>query len=524
MRDTHVSVLRTTPIRRLPALALDHPSFALVALMLLAVLLIGAGIGWREPSNVDEERFLGVALEMLQSGSWIIPHRAGQIYPDKPPLFMWTVAFLIRLTGSPKLALFLPALVAGTVTTGCLYDLGRRLWNRRVGTIAALLFLACFQTYNVLRMGQIDGLLCLWIALGTYGLVRHLMAGPAWGWFYVACVAMGFGVISKVVGFLPLFMLLPYAYAVSKGWRHTGPVAIDVGRWTLGLVLMLAAIAVWAVPLATTVLTQADAESLAYVRDVTLRQTAERYTNAWMHREPVWYYLASVIPEYWLPIVLAFPWLVPAWRRQLLRRDGRVLVLLGWAVLIVLFFSFSTGKRKLYIFPALLGVVLTVAPLVPWLLRRWFGGRPLARRIFTGVAIAWFVAWFVAGLVEPIHEGANPHEHLMRETAEITGGAELLLVDWREGHWLFARQPIVHLGFQSGAGSDAAAQWLRTHPQAFALVPARDLSRCFVTEKARKVGQTSRADWFIVGPEADNGQCNSGNRFHEYHFAWQSPL
>jgi hypothetical protein len=37
------------------------------------VLLVGAGIGWRQPMNVDEERFLGVALEMLQSGNWFIP-------------------------------------------------------------------------------------------------------------------------------------------------------------------------------------------------------------------------------------------------------------------------------------------------------------------------------------------------------------------------------------------------------------------------------------------------------------------
>ena len=63
-----------------------------LALIALAVLLVGAGIGWRQPMNVDEERFLGVALEMLQSGDWFIPHRAAEIYGDKPPLFMWTVA------------------------------------------------------------------------------------------------------------------------------------------------------------------------------------------------------------------------------------------------------------------------------------------------------------------------------------------------------------------------------------------------------------------------------------------------
>ncbi|NMF86874.1 phospholipid carrier-dependent glycosyltransferase [Aromatoleum petrolei] len=492
--------------------------------MLLALLLIGAGIGLRDPSNVDEERFLGIALEMLQNGSWIIPHRADQIYPDKPPLFMWIVALLVRVTGSPKVALFLPALLAGAVTTGCLYDLGRRLWNRRTGVAAALLFLACVQTYNVLRAGQLDGLLCLWISLGMYGLVRHLMAGPAWGWFYVACVAMGFGVITKVIGFLPLFMLLPYAWAVRHDWRGVGPVPREAWRWALGLGLMLAAVAVWALPLAATVLLQGDAESLAYVRDVTLRQTAERYTNAWMHREPAWYFVVNVIPEVWLPLVLGLPWLVPAWRRQFAQRDGRLLVLLGWALLIVLFFSLSTGKRKLYIFPALLGAVLAVAPLVPWLLRKWFGGRPRAQRVFSGIVAAWFVAWFVAGFVEPLREGPNPHRQVMHAAAELTGGADLLLIEWREGHWLFARQPIVHFGFQSGAGVEEAARWLRVHPQAFALVPGRELSRCFAPDKARAVGETSRAEWFVVGPDADNGQCHAELPAREFRFAWQTPI
>jgi len=41
-----------------------------------------------------------------------------------------------------------------------------RLWNRRIGVIAALLFLATYQSYSILRTGQIDSFLCLWVALG----------------------------------------------------------------------------------------------------------------------------------------------------------------------------------------------------------------------------------------------------------------------------------------------------------------------------------------------------------------------
>jgi 4-amino-4-deoxy-L-arabinose transferase-like glycosyltransferase len=86
------------------------PRVECLGLMLLALLLVGAGLGLRQVQNVDEERFLGVALEMLHNGSWLIPHRAGEIYGDKPPIFMWTVAFFAWLTGKPNLALFIPGL------------------------------------------------------------------------------------------------------------------------------------------------------------------------------------------------------------------------------------------------------------------------------------------------------------------------------------------------------------------------------------------------------------------------------
>ena len=218
--------------------------------------------------------------------------------------------------------------------------------------------------------------------------------------------------------------------------------------------------------------------------------------------------------------MLTLPWLVPAWRRQLQKRDGRFLLLLGWVALVLLFFSFSSGKRKLYIFPALPGLVLAIAPLIPWLLKRWLLGRPAWRKAFVAVALTWFALWFARGFVEPLKEGRNPHEALMSEAARATGGAELVLVNWREGHWLFARQPIVHFGFTGQSRADAAAYWLRHNTTAFALIPASELGRCFSADKARKLGETSRAEWYVVGADADNGHCQTAAPGHVYRFAW----
>ena len=212
------------------------------------------------------------------------------------------------------------------------------------------------------------------------------------------------------------------------------------------------------------------------------------------------------------------------WRRQLAKRDGRTLLLLGWVALVLLFFCLSSGKRKLYIYPALPALALAVAPLVPWLLHRWLAGRPRRRRLLAGLCLFWFGAWFIRGFVEPLKEGSNPHEGIMRQTAELSGGADLLLTEWREGHWLFARQPLVHFGFSAQGTVGQAAAWLREHPRAFALIPAAELPRCFRPEQARQLGDTSRATWFLVGAEADNGQCRGEPPARVYRFAWQSPV
>ncbi|KQN49588.1 dolichyl-phosphate-mannose-protein mannosyltransferase [Pseudomonas sp. Leaf48] len=493
-----------------------------LGLMLLALVLIGAGLGWRQAQNVEEERYLGVALEMLQHGSWLIPHRAAEIYGDKPPIFMWAVAFCVWLTGKASIALYIPGLFSAVMVTAMVYDLGRRLWNQRTGRIAVLLYLATYQTYSILQSGQIDSFLILFTSLGLYGLARHLLSGPAWRWFYVGCAAMGVGVITKGVGFLPVLMLIPYAYAVLRKWP--GVVAMPGGarKWLLGLAVMLGAIAVWLLPLGLSIALHGSADEMAYAREILLRQTAGRYAEAWHHREPSWYFFTHVIALYWLPLVLMLPWLVPAWRRQLKKRDGRVLVLLGWVLLVVLFFSFSSGKRELYIYPALPGLALVAAPLIPWMLKRWYRRRARLRRAFTALFAIWFVLWFARGFFVPLKDGANPDQAIMEQAATVTHGADLVLVNWEEGHWLFARQPLVHFGMDNSS-VEKAAQWLREHPQAYALVPDDVLGQCFNAEAVHALGEDSRAHWSIVSAAADNGKCLPEMAAKAYRFAWKEP-
>jgi 4-amino-4-deoxy-L-arabinose transferase-like glycosyltransferase len=473
---------------------------------------------------VDEERFTGIALEMLQDGDWLIPHRAGEVYSDKPPLFFWLVALGTWLTGSAALALRLPALVAALVSVGLVHDLGARLWSRRAGLAAGLLLLATWQWVTVLRDGQIDGLLVLWTTLGLHGLVRHLALGPSWGWYAVAWAAMGLGVVTKGVGFLPGLLFVPWAVGLRRRARGLVPPAPGDRRWWLGPLCLVAATLVWLGPLLGRLATSSDPALGDYVRDLFLRQTGERLVAAWQHQEPFWYFAVEVIPLYWLPIVALLPWLAPGWRRRLARGDGRLLLLLGWVLLVVLFFSLSSGKRKVYILPALPALALAAAPAVVGQARRLvrITGRPGLVRLAIVLYFSGVLAYVVA---EPwLPGGGDTRRALMtRVAARIGPDAELALVGWRDGYWLHARNPLVHWGYrETPAEVPRAAAWLREGRNRWLLGPAGLLAPCFGLDRAVRVGR-DKDELYLVHAGHASGSCGEPTPGPRYHFRWRTP-
>src|SRR5207342_2046870 len=73
-------------------------------------------------------------------------------------------------------------------------------------------------------------------------------------------------------------------------------------------------------------------------------------------------YFLPIIAGFWLPFALALPWVAPRWRDAWRARDARVWLPLAWALLVLVFFSASPGKRDMYILPMLPMVALAAAP------------------------------------------------------------------------------------------------------------------------------------------------------------------
>src|SRR5512138_2974621 len=110
----------------------------------LALLLILFGVSFflllgRLPLlEPDEGRYAEIPREMLESGDFITPHLNYVKYFEKPPLHYWLNALSFSLFGQNEFAARFPGTLAGLLTVLFTYWLGRQLFERRVGLLAAI--------------------------------------------------------------------------------------------------------------------------------------------------------------------------------------------------------------------------------------------------------------------------------------------------------------------------------------------------------------------------------------------------
>jgi len=538
-------------------------------LLLAGVIVLGSGYGAHEPWAPDSPRFAAVARDMLASGDWpggwLFPRVGGDLYPDKPPVFFWLMAAAIWLTGSVRAGFLLPSLLSALGTLWLVFDLSRRLWGPRAALLAGLLLLSCVQFVLQAHTAQIDGTLAFFTTLGLYGLLRHLLLGPDWRWYALGGAACGIGVITKGVGFLPLLVLLPW------GWlRWRGAVAGAGGgwlRWALAPLAALLMIALWFVPMIVASLD--DPALAAYRNEILFGQTVDRYVAAEGHHAPFWYFFTGVIPWAWLPLVLALPWLAPRWRDAWRERDARVLLPLGWALLVLGFFMLSSGKRGVYILPALPALCLAAAPYLEDLLTgRWlnriatgllgifalaaalaFGelsGMQAADLGITDPAVMPHLAAIAAiiGLLALAFAGLGPRRdlgfarlagflmtvwlvlgwYLMPVIDEERSGARILAAAYevlppdadlgitrpKESLILQARGPFTNFGHRRPDRDEEvrdAAAWLAAAPDRYLILPDEVVEPCFEADALMHLGYAHRRHWLLAGPGSVAPAC-----------------
>ena len=554
----------------------------LLWLALALVIIIGTGLGIRDPWPADEPRFAAVARDMVASGEWLFPRVGGDLYQDKPPMFFWMLALCYSLTGSLKWSFLIPAFLAAGGTLFLIYDLGRRLVSREAGLVAALITVTTLHFAVTLRGAQIDPVLCFLTTFSLYSLLRHFLLGPSWSWYLIGGVAAGLGVITKGVGFLPLLLLIPFFLMRSFGWK--GLAQIDGGkfgwRWWLAADGALVAICLWFVPMLIAVSMSGAPEYAAYRDEILFKQTVGRYAAAWHHVKPWYYFIVEVIPVLWLPWSLLLFWLVPRFKAAFRERDARVWLPLSWALLVLLFFSMSPGKRGVYVLPALPALALAALPFIEGVLVRpgvrragvilacllfilaavlavahsvgatfavkllTAGNLPNAAPLFLymvlcGIGLfialirqplaAWPVAlgsltivfsYFIAPAMSAERSGSGFVQKMLRQ---VKAQEELALVAYKEQFLLYLDRPTVNFGhrrwLEGPQESYDAAAWLNGAPERVLLLPADTLEPCFPMNRVL-AGRASDEEWYLVRGPAAQKCADQGNAGRAIHYAY----
>ncbi len=274
--------------------------------------------------NSDEAVYSGTAASLAGNDA------LGAMFPvfRAHPLFLQILlSFGMHGGVSDWSARAVTALI-GVATVLATYALGRRLYDHRVGLLAALILAVMPYHVVVSRQVLLDGLMTLCATLVLYCVARYVESG-ALPWMLASCALMGATVLSKetsivlVGGLYAFFALTP---SVRLRLRHVGA----------GLLVMLAVIAAFPLALALSGRSGAGQHYLLW-------QLFRRSNH------PMYVY-AHVLPPVigWLVLLLAAAGLVllrghNTWRERLL---------LTWLAVPVVFFTLWPVKGFQYLLPA----------------------------------------------------------------------------------------------------------------------------------------------------------------------------
>lgn len=176
------------------AFASERMALLVLALTIAVALLAPLGPLVANRFHRDEAVYTSWGLDiasgrdLLVSGSPV----------DKPPLFLYTQALSFLLFGPTEVAARLPSLIASVISVVLIYALGRSLYGRGVGLLAAFLLAASPFFILFAPTAFTDPLLVLWVLLGCLAAVRG-----HWVW---GGIFLGLAVITKQQGvfFVPL--------------------------------------------------------------------------------------------------------------------------------------------------------------------------------------------------------------------------------------------------------------------------------------------------------------------------------
>jgi len=329
----------------------------LILFIFLCIYILPLGI--RPLVVPDEVRYAEIPREMVTSGDWIIPRLNGLLYFEKPVMGYWLNGFAMKLFGENAFAVRISSAVSAGLSALMVFFLAARfLKGRKMGVLAATVFLTFFMVYGLGVFSLLDGMFSWFLTacLGFFFLAWSSRGKPVAhrAYMVIAGIFCGFAFLTK--GFLafvlPISVIVPFL-VWEKEYKR-----IFTMSW-IPVFTALIVILPWAVLI--------HLKAPDYWNFFFWNEHVKRFlSKGAQHRESFFYF-------FWLLPGILFPWtfLTPASIAGFTKKGLNTPLLryaLCWFIFPFFLFSASSGKLITYllpIFPAL-GILLS-AGLVKYL-------------------------------------------------------------------------------------------------------------------------------------------------------------
>ena len=195
-------------------------------LVILALGLLAVGSLFRlglVELRGEEPRRAVVALEMLDSGEFVVPQVAGHTYYNKPPLFNWMVAASMALFGGADAWMVrLPSVLAWWLTGLLTFLVTDRFVDRVTATWATLFTLTCGELlfYGSVLSGELDLFFALIVAAQAAAIFWFLR-GQQWTRMFVVSWALAAaGFLTKGMPAVAFQVLTVGVACIGFGYRR----------------------------------------------------------------------------------------------------------------------------------------------------------------------------------------------------------------------------------------------------------------------------------------------------------------
>ena len=303
------------------------------------LLLIPAFI-FRDFTPANELKYISIANEALQSGTWFTFYNHGEIYADKPPLFFWLIMLSKLITGGYHM--WLIGLFSLLPSMGIMAMMDRWLRNEEAKfnpVVANLMLLTTIMFIGATLVVRMDMLMTFFIVLSLYtfyniykdehaDIEKYLL--PVY--IFLALFTKGpIGLFIPVVSIIVFLLVKKQIRTIGHylGWRQC---LIFLGLCVIWFVL---------------VYMEGGRE---YLHDLLFKQTIGRGINSFHHKEPFWFYLPRMLWSF-APWSLLF--IVLIWRgihKKMFRSDMEKFFLTIICSSVILL-SVISAKLDIYLLP-----------------------------------------------------------------------------------------------------------------------------------------------------------------------------